>query len=496
MSHLLLKSVRRFPQDDQQSTELLINSGKVEGWYRSGQAPREDVDCEIDLEDRWLAPTFVDSHLHLLYTEQHAQQISVAGMGVAECLAALSNFDRTGDSVVGHGWRDPLPKEMLPNPRRCLDKLFPDKSVLLWNADFHRVLVNSKIMNALGKVEDHDGVLVEEEAEAAWNLVKTNPFDEVPGACRRLLNCGISAATTFDRGESISAFRDNSPGRYGVIVRHGMAEEEFLESLDDGGAIPLGNRDDDFAIRWVKIFVDGTLGSRTAWLKQDYDDDPGNRGVVRRCGDSLAETAQAAGERGWGLALHAIGDAAVQEAIRAINVARSARPKNVIASDRIEHLQLLDPADMSSLIQSKAYASLQPCHLYEDRNIVRQRWGDRAAHAIPYRELLDSGVPVLTGTDAPIEPLDPWADIQAACQRRSRNGSGHIEGPHQRVGFLESFHAKTRDAAEANCLPLDYGSLNSGSRADFQILEKPPEEISNISDAGLVQVYTDGNWRL
>lgn len=495
MARLLIVSVKRYPSGGAELFDVLLENGKVVRWYPTGGSPREGVDHVIDLEERWLAPAFIDSHLHLLYTEQHSKQIDLSGLNLDGVFRALHENRPSSGPLVGHGWRDPVPDLMFPNPAQYLDDLFPHQEVLLWNADFHRVLVNSPILVKLQKGADHSGILVEEEAEAAWNLVKSSPESDVPGACRRLIRHGITAATTFDRGESIEAFVKNRPGQFGVTVRHGLPEEEFLagSSVAD---FPIGNPGDDFAVRWVKIFVDGTLGSRTAWLKSDYSDDPGNRGVKRRFGDSLAATAREAGARGWGLALHAIGDDAVREAIRAIRIAQSSRSSNVLIKDRIEHLQLLDPADMEDLLKSEAVASLQPCHLFEDRNILRSRWGSRADHAIPFRELLDHGVPVISGTDAPIEVLDPWADLRVACDRKDRHGLGSAEGEHQVVSFQEAFYSKTAGAAEANYLANGYGTLDPGSQADFQVLESHPEKISSMSNAGLVQVYSQGDWRL
>lgn len=494
MTRLLLKSARRYPSSGAGLEDLLIESGKVVQWIPSG-SESPSVDQVVDLDGRWLLPGFVDSHLHLLYTEQHSRQISLAEKSLDRCISDLKTAVREEGALVGHGWRDPLPTEMLPTPAAFLNRHFPDKAVLLWNADFHRVLVSPCILAQLGKDPGHSGVLVEEEAEAAWNCVKESPTKEVPAACQRLLRHGITAATTFDRGESIRAFHANPPGKEGVYIRHGLAEEEFL-SMDPDEALPYGDREDDFAIRWVKIFADGTLGSRTAWLKSGYTDDPENLGIARRFGDSLLSTAEAAGSKGWGLAIHAIGDAAVCEAIRAIHCARMARTGRGDVFDRIEHLQLLDPGDVSSLIQSGAVASLQPCHLFEDRKIVRGRWGKRADYSIPFRFLLDQGVPVITGTDAPIEDLDPWADLYAACERVDRNGSGEAEGPAQRVRFSEAFHSKTAGAARANFLPEDYGTLNPGSRADFQVLDNDPESVRKGSQSGLVDVFSQGQWRL
>ena len=317
MSRLLLKSIRRYPHPNSELQDLLVDSGVVVGW-NPVDSELGKVDEVLELDGRWVIPGFVDSHLHLLYTEQHSRQVSMAGKSLSECLYDLKAGIQSNRALVGHGWRDPLPSEMNPDPASFLDQHFPGLEVLLWNADFHRVLVSRPLLQRLGKPSDHSGILVEEEAEAAWNLIKEPPASEVEGACQRLLRNGITAATTFDRGESIAAFHENSPGQYGVWIRHGLPEEEFL-AMEAEVAVPQGNRDDSFAVRWIKIFSDGTLGSRTAWLKSGYSDDPDNLGIARRSGDSLLETAEKAGRAGWGLAIHAIGDAAVRESIRAIH---------------------------------------------------------------------------------------------------------------------------------------------------------------------------------
>ena len=490
MTRSVFTNVLRYPCSSGEPQDLFISNGLVQGWYPSGSVALSQDDIVHDMNRHWICSTFVDSHLHLLYTEQYHRQIQVQNLISTQLEQILS--ESLSETIIGHGWRDPFPETLGPDPRRFLDTYGNGRPVLLWNADFHRVLVSSAVLELSGfNACEHSGILVELEAEKAWNVIKPDPAQDVPGACQRLLRNGISAATTFDRGESIKALTETSPGDFGVYVRHGVPEEEFIESCKNEIPKPWGSRHDDFAARWIKIFLDGTLGSRTAWMKSDYSDDPGNTGVVRRSGESLTQTAITAGAAGWGLAIHAIGDAAVAEASRAISVARSRR-ESVDISDRIEHLQLLDPADIPRIRSSGAVASLQPCHLYEDRQWMRSRWGLRSDHAIPFRELLDESIPVITGTDAPVESLDPWADIYAAVNRMDRNGNEKAEGPNQRVQFREAFHSKTAGAAEANYLPEGYGTLASGSSADFQILDRNPEAVTCLEDSGLSQVYTRG----
>lgn len=495
MGAWLLQGVKRYPGDSDQRYDLRIDGDRITSWSPLGQGDSFSAQV-VDLRDHWVLPAFVDSHLHLLYSMEHFAQLELSGLSVD----SISDVVRKDDSnlTIGHGWKDPVPAQMLPDPRKFLDDLAPDRPVFLWNSDLHRALVNTNTLGIAGiDAAGHSGIVVEELAEQIWNSLPRQQEKYAKEAASWLLQHGITAATTFDRGDSIRVLMNgNSNGELGIRIRHGLPEDLFLERCESGDSIrPIGGRDDSFAMPWVKIFVDGTLGSRTAWLKSDYFDEAGNTGVVRRNIEELQRIAQAAGESGWALALHAIGDAAVKAASVAVSITRSVRGEDL--PDRIEHFQLVDPDDLMSIKDSGAIASFQPCHLYQDREILLDRWGERSSHAFALRSVTTAGIPVILGTDAPVEDVDPWRDLDAAVYRCERGRKGASFVPEQCVSFSTAFDWKTAGAAEANYLPVGWGSLDPGTCADLQVIAAShPEEVTCQEEAKLLDVYSLGKWRL
>ncbi|MEE2888844.1 MAG: amidohydrolase family protein [Planctomycetota bacterium] len=495
MGAWLLTGVKRYPGDSGNRYDLRIDDDLVTSWSVAGDGDSGGAQV-LDLADCWVLPGFVDSHLHLLYSMDHLSQHDLAGLSVDSIASTIT--EKINGPRIGHGWKDPLPALMNPDPRRYLDSIVSDDPVFLWNSDHHRALVNSAALQ-IARVDprDHAGIVVEEDAEKIWARIPRDRNQDAAAACSWLLAHGITAATTFDRSGSIKILGEASAeGQLGVRIRHGYPEDEFLLAIESGQACrPVGDRTDCFAMPWIKIFLDGTLGSRTAWLKADYCDDPGNRGVMRKAPQDLDHLANLAAQYGWALAIHAIGDAAVEEAIRAISITRSKRPDDL--PDRIEHCQLIDPPDLDKMRSSGAVASMQPCHLYQDREILGERWGNRSGGAFALRSIDDAGIPIILGTDAPIECVDPWCDLDAAVQRLDREGLGSIFGPQQRVAFESAFSWRTAGAAKGNFLPEGWGTLEPGTAADLQILSaKQPQQIRSIDEASLQDVYSLGAWRL
>ncbi len=500
MGAWLLQGVKRFPGDPDTRYDLRIDDGVITRWCNAGSGDATGAQVR-DLDGLWVLPAFVDSHLHLLYSLEHARQLDLSQLppeSVRSLLASREQESVGERRVIGHGWKDPLSEQLLPDPRRFLDTVLPDWTVFLWNSDHHRALASSAALQAAGiDPSQHSGVVTEQDAELVWAAICQPPLEDAHAASQWLLQRGITAATTFDRGDSIDLLRrENSANQLGVRIRHGMPESQFLEVLDGGGScLPEGKEDSSFAMPWIKIFLDGTLGSRTAWMKSEYDDDPGNLGVERRSAASLERTARLAAKHGWALAIHAIGDAAVAQANRWIQFTRDLRGTDL--PDRIEHFQCFDPDDLASIRRTGTIASMQPCHLFEDRQILRSRWGSRAAHALALKSIDDAGIPVVMGSDAPIESADPWLDIAAAVTRLDRNGEGVAFYPQQRVSFEKAFRWRTSSAAFANMLPSGWGTLDPGSVADLQVIgAEDPSRVRCLAEAQLIDVLSMGEWRL
>lgn len=499
MSAWLLRGVRRYPGDSAERHDLRIDDGVISNWSDAGRGDANAATV-IDLDGMWVLPAFADSHLHLLYSIEHSRQHDLASLTMKEIDGLLADASDEPDSLsfVGHGWKDPLPQQMHPDPRRHLDSSISDVPVFLWNADHHRALVSSSALRC-AEIDPagHPGIVLEEDAERVWSRLPRASRSDAASAASWLLHQGITAATTFDRGDSIEILRQkNDAGQLGIRIRHGMPEELFLERIESGhDCVPEGDSSSPFAVRWIKIFIDGTLGSRTAWMKSEYCDDPGNLGFSRRSGTVLDDTARLAADRGWALAIHAIGDAAVCEANRVIDRVRSLRREPL--PDRIEHFQCFDPADLDSIRATGSIASMQPCHLYQDRQILTQRWGQRAAHALALRSIDAAGIPLILGSDAPIESADPWRDIDAAVRRLQPGGDGDSFHPLERVSFDSAFRWRTAAAASANFLPAGWGTLDVGTEASLQLMgADDPRQVRHLEQAKLLDVFSLGRWRL
>jgi len=491
----LLRGVKRYPGDPDRRYDLRIDGDRITSWSSLGQGDSTSARV-IDLNNHWVLPAFVDSHIHLLYSMEHLDQHELAGLPVEAIVTSISN--QNSGPRIGHGWKDPVPVHMNPDPRRFLDTVVSDDPVFLWNSDHHRALVNSEALRLAGvDTKSHTGIVIEQDAEEIWTAIPRVKKNYASDAARWLLGHGITAATTFDREESIRVLgQANSEGQLGIRIRHGFPEDLFSSALESGvDCSPVGEPQDPFAMPWVKIFVDGTLGSRTAWMKSDYSDDVGNVGVIRKSADDLERIARNAGQRGWALAIHAIGDAAVKEANRVISITRSVREQDL--PDRIEHFQLADPEDLKQIRDTGTIASLQPCHLYQDREILDKRWGKRATNAFALRSIDAAGIPIVLGTDAPIESVDPWRDLDAAVHRLQRGRVGSCYSPGEKVPFSSAFHWRTAGAAKANFLPEGWGTLEPGTVADLQILAADqPQQVSCQREALLLDVYSLGSWRL
>ena len=251
-------------------------------------------------------------------------------------------------------------------------------------------------------------------------------------------------------------------------------------------AISLGIRsgfgDERLRIGALKIFADGSLGSKTASLLQDYEDEPGFRGLPTLPVRELDNLVMKAAEAGISVAVHAIGDRAVRLVLDTIARAerKVGRPN---FPHRIEHAQLLHPQDLPRFQELGVVASMQPIHAPSDMPVARRLWGERCRYAYAWRSVLDHGAVLAFGSDAPVEPMDPWAGIHAAVTRQRPDGTppgGWY--PEQRISVEEAVRAYTWGAAFAAGETHLKGSIEEGKVSDVIVLDRdifevPPEEI-------------------
>jgi predicted amidohydrolase YtcJ len=334
------------------------------------------------------------------------------------------------------------------------------------------------------------GVLREESAWAFRERHVTVSDAEWDDATRE----GIRVAN--ERGVTSIHDKDGWLGAHGIFQR--LHERDGLtlrvwqslpyEQLPGLAELGLRSRlgDDFLRLGYLKAFMDGTLGSRTAWLLD-------GSGVVITSGEQLAEIVRAAASAGWPVAVHAIGDAANRAALDAFEATREAwgplglRP-------RIEHCQCLDPADVPRFARLGVACSVQFSHAPSDRDLAERFWPDRLTGAYAYRSLLDSGAVVANGSDAPVEDLDPLAGIRAGVSRTIDERPAWR--PAQVLTAEQALHASTVAPAWLAGEERRRGKLLPGYLADLTVLSRdpvtcPPDELESVA---VVATMVGGRW--
>jgi predicted amidohydrolase YtcJ len=399
-------------------------------------------------------PGFRDAHLHLLSLGRQEARADLHGLdlaGVRAALAARAAALPPGSWVEGAGWT--LESLGLGRPPDAADiaESSGGRPAVLYSHDWHSALVSVEGMALLGLLGDDPlvpgtfdrdargiptGLLREAAVFAAAGVASAAAGEAddraaVRAACARLLSRGITAADDMDGGRSLRAAAAlRRSGALGVRVRAALRPPD-LGTFERTGLRPAVE-DEGLRVAGLKVFLDGALGSRTAWMLDPYDDDPSNRGMrTLEPGDLDALVARAAA-LGLPCFVHAIGDAAVRAALDALAKAPG-------LPHRVEHAQCVHPDDVPRFRALGIAASMQPGHMATDIPAAVRAWGRRGARAFPLRSLLDAGAEVLLGSDAPVEPAEPLRWVHAAAERRTP--AGEPEGgwwPEERVSREEA----------------------------------------------------------
>jgi predicted amidohydrolase YtcJ len=255
-----------------------------------------------------------------------------------------------------------------------------------------------------------------------------------------------------------------------------------LESL----GLRSGLGDDRLRLGYLKVFMDGTLGSQTAWMLA-------GSGVRITSREELEEIVRSASRAGWPVGVHAIGDRANREALAAFEATRDEwAPLGL--RQRIEHAQCLAPADLPRFAELGVTCSVQFSHAPSDRDLADRLWAEVLAGSYAYRSLLDSGAVLANGSDAPIEELDPWAGIVAGVLRTlDERPAWH---PEQAVSVEEALVATTVNPAWLARDERRRGKLLPGYLADLVVLDRDPLEVppDELADVRVIATMVGGRW--
>ena len=468
----------------------------------------------IDLQGKRVLPGLTDSHIHFYEWALLLRGIMLEDTRsldeVQKLVQDAVKRQKSGSWIIGQGWNQDNWEEPRTPTKADLDEIAPENPVILWRKDLHLALVNSTALNLAGidaKTPDPAmGVIQRDENgepngllnELAINLVRAVmpiPANEVTDAAMqktmtRLHALGITGVHDFRimGGESgataFHAFQRLHAKKQLKLRALVMLPGEFAEQAAKTG-LESGFGDDFLRVGGIKLFSDGALGPRTAWMLENFENES-HTGMPLTPMSEMAEKIALAEKSGLSTTIHAIGDRALRELLDVYaeildgNIhEQDARPKH-----RIEHVQHSHPDDLARLAPLGLVASVQPLHLTEDMDMVDSVLGmGRARYTYAFRDLLDAGTILAIGSDCPVVSPKPFLGIQGAVTRQRDDGTP-AEGwfPSQRLTVEESVFAYTMGAAIAAGTDDIQGSLSPGKVADLVVLE---DDIFEIPPLGI-----------
>jgi len=490
----------------------------------------------IDLRGQLAIPGFIEAHGHFVGLGESRLGLELTGTTswpqIVQAVAAAVRRAGPGQWITGRGWHQdkwtavPEPNvEGFPT-HASLDAVSPDNPVVLVHASGHGVFVNARALALSGItratsnppggdiLKDAGGEPAGFLRENAAQLVKRGAGEPEPSVAaatsrfREVLRLADQEAiakgiTSFqDAGEpfgTIDALRSavdrgDLRVRLWVMVQGRVAE--LSDRLERYKAIGYGNN--MLTVRAIKVYADGAMGSRGAWLLQSYADKPDSVGLPRPELATLPQVARLAIERGYQLAVHAIGDRANREVLNVYEAAfKAAGRSGAELRWRIEHAQQLSAADIPRFARLGVIASMQPIHATSDGGWVGDRIGPARIEegAYVWRKLLASGAALAVGTDVPVEDLDPIANYYAAVTRTLTDGRVFTGG--QRFSRMEALRAFTLGNAFAALEDSIKGSLTVGKLADVTVLSKDITAVPDdeIRSARVVNTIVGGQIR-
>jgi predicted amidohydrolase YtcJ len=435
-----------------------------------------------------LFPGFIDTHCHPFEYGWLKRSVDLKGTtnmtAVRLRLSSAIARARPGEWVTGMGWdQETFPIRKLPS-RSEVDDISQANPVALTRVCGHIALLNTRAIETLGLASRTGAEYDRDQSGNLTGIVKENAVTEVFAVIPR----------SVDRSAADLQSVEAEAGRFGltaihcIMSREGYREElAALARLEAAGSLSLnyrvyvppeaiefvesegyGKRFSAGAVRLngVKIYSDGSLGARTAALREPYTDDPQNSGILRHTDEELASQVEKADALGYQVIIHAIGDRGAEQAIEAISlVAGSKNPRR----HRVEHASLLPKDLRAKMVKHSIRASVQPLFITSDTWAVDRLGEERARDLYPLRSMLREGIIASGGSDSPIESLSPVLAMWAAMTRGGLTAD-------ESLSFEEAVSLYTTNASKNGFDDRESG-VNEGSPADLTLLDSDTEDI-------------------
>jgi predicted amidohydrolase YtcJ len=463
----------------------------------------------VDGGGRTLLPGLIDAHGHVLDSPGGGAgfgllllQLDLAGTSslanLQQRLKAYAAANPGRGWITGRGWNQELwPDKRFPTAAD-IDAVVADRPVWLTRVDGHAAIGNSAALRAAGidaSKADPAGGRIERAADGKpTGLFIDNAIAlvgaKVPPTTPQMMDRALDAAQEALLSHGLTAVSDMGTSLAGWQAMHRAGETgrlrmrliTYADGMKAAEAITaeqpvLWRFGDRLRLAGVKLYADGALGSRGAWLKRPYADKPDTRGLRFLSNVELRKQADTASAQGFQLAIHAIGDAANAQVISVFeDISRTWGPKRRY---RIEHVQVIDRADIPRLAKVGIIASMQPTHQTSDRLMAEKRLDPpRLEGAYAWATILKSGARLAFGSDFPVESPNPFPGLAAAISRQDM--AGQPPGgwrPEERVSFVQALAGFTREAAFAGQAETRIGSLEPGKWADFILVDRDPAKV-------------------
>ncbi|NNF98804.1 MAG: amidohydrolase [Desulfobacteraceae bacterium] len=465
----------------------------------------------LSLPGRLITPGLVDGHCHFVNQGVLLQRVDLRGtVSLGSCQEKISQTVKAtapGDWIVGRGWDQHRWPEGREPTAKDLDALTPDHPIMMTRVCGHSIWVNSLALSIAGITADTPdppgGYIEKDPATNEPTGIIRESFEMITSclpcmkpenmrkaalaAQKEALSLGITAVHTCEGLPEWQVLSQmETDGHLKIRVYH-LLHPEDVEAADAGDIHPDFPRD-HLWFNHVKLYADGSLGSGTAYLHAPYEGEPDNCGIPFLSLSQLQEKIEYAYGRNCNVAIHAIGDRAVTNCLQAIGNARSKYPGP--HRDRIEHVQLFRPDDLELFRKLEITASVQPVFLLSDKEVATLKWGrQRCRYAYAWKTLLDDGIRIQFGSDAPVEPINPLLGIQAELQRSavsSRKSDDWVT--HGSLTLPECISACTLQPAWTSNRENDLGTIEPGKLADLTVFH---QNLFQVPAAGWHDIEVD-----
>ena len=480
----------------------------------------------LDLKGKTMTPGLIEGHGHfrgLGYNEVNLDLMNTTSyQAIVDAVAERVKTAKPGEWITGRGWHqskwDSMPADIVHGfqTHHLLSEVSPDNPVYLRHASGHAGFANEKAMEIAGlvnlaldgvKTYDVEGgeVLVDASGkptgvfnERAQTLITQHIPERTPESDNKAFQLAVEAChkngiTSFhDAGipkETIALYdKMKSEGKMQTRIYAMLTgwDEDLLNTWFQKGI--MVDEDHLFTIRSVKLNCDGALGSRGAWLLEPYSDRPDHFGHETLPMEFVKKTALNGLNHGFQVCSHAIGDRANREILDRYELAMKELPEAALDHRfRIEHAQHLHPEDIPRFAELKVIPAMQAVHMSSDRPWAIDRLGEKRIKegAYMWQDLLQSGVPIVNGTDVPVEPINPIASFYASVSRKTLKGlpEGGYE-PEQKMTREQALKSYTLDAAFGAFEEDIKGSINVGKLADFTIYD---QDIMTVAEDKILE---------